>query len=83
MAQENPNTPDITEEAQANAEEQGTPDAAAAPALNRAQRRAQAHGKSGAAGSSNTASRPGSQGGAANRAAGHAGQVRFPRTGHK
>lgn len=57
--------------------------AAAAPALNRAERRAQAKGKpspsggaqSGVSGSAPRA--PGARGG------GHVGQVRFPRTGHK
>lgn len=72
--------PDITEEAQtqpAAAPATGTE----TPALNRADRRAQAKGKKtgGAAPTLNTSggrspSKPTS---------GHAGQVRFPRTGHK
>ena len=84
MAQENPNTPDTTEEVQANTEEQGTPDTEAAPALNRAQRRAQSRGKAGPGGPTSPATHQGgSHAGAAGRAGGHAGPVRFPRTGHK
>ena len=86
MAQENINTPDTTEEVQANAEEQGTPDTeAVAPAtLNRAQRRAQSRGKSSPGGPTSPATHQGgSHAGASGRASGHAGQVRFPRTGHK
>lgn len=84
MAQENPNTPDTTEEAQANTAEQGTPETEAAPALNRAQRRAQARGKAGSGGANSPAvHQGGSRPGVGNRADGHAGQVRFPRTGHK
>ena len=84
MTQENPNTPDTSEEVQASAEEQGTTETEASPVLNRAQRRAQARGKA----TPDAGSGPGShQGGsipsAGNRAGGHAGQVRFPRTGHK
>ena len=84
MTQENPNTPDTTEEVQANAQEQGTADTDAAPALNRAQRRAQSRGKGSPSGPSGPATHQGgSHTGAAGRAGGHAGQVRFPRTGHK
>ena len=81
MAQENPHTPDTTEEVQANAEEAGTPETAA-PALNRAQRRAQSRGKTGACGPNTPAAH---QGGShpGGRSGGHAGPVRFPRTGHK
>ena len=83
MAQENPNTPDTSEEVQAGAEEQGTPETESAPALNRAQRRAQARGKSAPGGANSPAVREGGNHPAGNRAGGHAGQVRFPRTGHK
>ena len=84
MAQENPNTPDTTEEVQANTQEAGSPDPEAAPALNRAQRRAQARGKTSLGGPTNPATHQGgSHPGAGGRSGGHAGQVRFPRTGHK
>ncbi len=57
---------------------------AEAPFLNRAERRAQAKGKTGPAGTGGpgggVGSAPRGQGG---RAGGHVGQVRFPRTGHK
>ena len=49
------------------------------PALNRAQRRAK--GKGG--GAVSRGAQPQHGGGAAARASGQAGQVRFPRTGHK
>ncbi len=59
-------------------------DTATPPVLNRAERRAQAKGKSSASGAGGQAGGPGSvpRGGGA-RAGGHVGQVRFPRTGHK
>ncbi|MBV9851946.1 MAG: hypothetical protein JO250_19955 [Armatimonadetes bacterium] len=87
MAQENSNTPDTTEEVQATAEEQGTPDTEAAPALNtpalnRAQRRAQARGKTGSGGA-NAPAAHGGGGRPAGRPGGPAVPVRFPRTGHK
>ncbi len=81
MTQENMS--DTTEDVQADAVEQGTPDTEAAPVLNRAQRRAQARGKSGTGGAANSATHPSGAGGVGNRTGGHAGQVRFPRTGHK
>ena len=73
------------EEAQIE-EAQTQPEAAPAngtetPALNRADRRAQAKGKSGAKPNVNPNSAGGR--GPAKPTSGHAGQVRFPRTGHK
>jgi hypothetical protein len=67
--------------------EEGTPETESvhsddAP-LNRAQRRAQARGKTNSGGSSNSANPAGGRAGAIGRPGGHAGQVRFPRTGHK
>lgn len=54
----------------------------AAPALNRAQRRAMAHGKKGAGGG-NSALPNNRQGGFQGNSAAKGGQSRFPRTGHK
>ena len=87
MAQENPHTPVTTEEVQAGAEEQGTSQTEAAPALNppplnRAQRRAQARGKAGAGGG-NAPAAHGGGGRPTGRTGGPAIPVRFPRTGHK
>ena len=72
--------PDLTEEVQAQ------PEAAPAngtetPALNRADRRAQAKGKK-TGGVGPTLNTSGGRG-PSTPTAGHAGQVRFPRTGHK
>ncbi len=73
--------PEITEEAQTESAAMpatGTE----TPALNRADRRAQAKGKKtgGIAGPNSNA--PGGRG-PSKPTSGHAGQVRFPRTGHK
>ena len=73
--------PSLTEEVQAQ------PDAndasgAEAPALNRADRRAQAKGKKSGTGP-NTNLNAGGARGSGKPTSGHAGQVRFPRTGHK
>ncbi len=58
--------------------------AAAGPPLNRAERRAQAKGKKGHGAAFNPATpQSGNAHGVGNRGAGQAGQVRFPRTGHK
>jgi hypothetical protein len=74
--------PSLTEEVQTqpeNANEAGTE----MPALNRAERRAQAKGKKGAGtGATNLPGTGATRGGAA-RPASHVGQVRFPRTGNK
>lgn len=72
--------PDITEEVQTQ------PEAAPAngtetPALNRADRRAQAKGKK--TGSAGPNLNTGGGRGPSKPTSGHAGQVRFPRTGHK
>ena len=73
--------PDMTEEVQTQ------PEAAPAsgtetPALNRADRRAQAKGKK-AGGTGPNLNAAGGARGAGKPTSGHAGQVRFPRTGHK
>ncbi len=73
--------PSLTEEVQAQ------PDTAPAngtetPALNRADRRAQAKGKKSGAGPSTNLNAAGGRG-SSKPTSGHAGQVRFPRTGHK
>jgi len=61
-----------------------TDSAPAAAALNRAERRAQAKGKSSPSGAGGQVTGPGSAARAPGaRAGGHVGQVRFPRTGHK
>ncbi len=75
--------PTLTEEVQTQPEtanEAGTE----MPALNRAERRAQAKGKK-AAGTGPSAGLPaaGNRHGPNAQTSGHAGQVRFPRTGHK
>ena len=73
--------PSITEEVQTQPE--GSPaNGTETPALNRADRRAQAKGKKsgGVAGPNSNA--PGGRG-PSKPTSGHAGQVRFPRTGHK
>lgn len=74
--------PSLTEEVQAQPEtanEAGTE----TPALNRAERRAQAKGKKpSGTGATNVPGTGGARGGGA-RPASHVGQVRFPRTGHK
>lgn len=74
--------PSLTEEVQAQPEiqnEAGTE----TPALNRAERRAQAKGKGGTgSGTNNLPGAGGTRSGNA-RPASHVGQVRFPRTGHK
>ena len=75
--------PTLTEEVQTQPEtanEAGTE----TPALNRAERRAQAKGKkTGGAGPSAGQSLGGNRHGPSAQTSGHAGQVRFPRTGHK
>ena len=74
--------PGLTEEVQTQPEtanEAGTE----TPALNRAERRAQAKGKkTTGAGAANLPGAGAARGGAA-RPASHVGQVRFPRTGNK
>ena len=65
---------------------QTQPEAASAegtetPALNRADRRAQAKGKK--TGGAGPSLNPGGARGPSKPTSGHAGQVRFPRTGHK
>ena len=72
--------PSLTEEVQAQPEAAQTGEIET-PALNRADRRAQAKGKSGIKPGANTNSVGGR--GPAKPTSGHAGQVRFPRTGHK
>ena len=72
--------PSLTEEVQTQPEVTSV-GGTETPALNRADRRAQAKGKSGAKPSANTTSAGGR--GPAKLTSGHAGQVRFPRTGHK
>jgi hypothetical protein len=76
------NNESAAHEISSEAEQSETADSDAAPALNRAQRRAQAQGKKGASAANGLNSRAnGSSGGP--RPGGHTGQVRFPRTGHK
>ena len=73
--------PSLSEEAESH-HEQSPAAGTETPALNRAERRAQAKGKKGSG--SNAALPPGGGiHGASGRTSGHAGQVRFPRTGHK
>lgn len=80
MAQDNSSASPSTEEPMTdNAASPSEGQTDAAPALNRAQRRAK--GKGGTAAS--RGAQPQHGGGAAARASGQAGQVRFPRTGHK
>lgn len=74
-------------EAGAAEEVQTQPEAAAAggtetPALNRADRRAQAKGKKTGGGTGPSLNAAGGRG-PSKPTSGHAGQVRFPRTGHK
>ena len=75
--------PELTEEVQAQPEtsnEAGTE----MPALNRAERRAQAKGKkTGGAGQNLGLPAAANRHGPNAQTSGHAGQVRFPRTGHK
>jgi hypothetical protein len=73
--------PSLTEEVQAQPEMPGT-NGTEIPALNRADRRAQAKGKKSATGP-NTNLPGGGARGPSKPTSGHAGQVRFPRTGHK
>ena len=73
--------PSLTEEVQTQ------PEAAAAqgtetPVLNRADRRAQAKGKKSGTGPNTNLNAAGGRG-PGKPTSGHAGQVRFPRTGHK
>ena len=73
--------PTLTEEVQSQPEtanEAGTE----TPALNRAERRAQAKGKKPGGANAGLPTGGASRGGSA-RPTGHVGQVRFPRTGHK
>ncbi len=72
--------PSLTEEVQAQPEAANT-DGTETPALNRADRRAQAKGKSGT--KPNTSLNGAGGRGSSKPTSGHAGQVRFPRTGHK
>lgn len=75
--------PSLTEEVQAQTEtaREGETET---PILNRAERRAQAKGKkAGDAGSNAGLSGANGRTGQGPRPAGHVGQVRFPRTGHK
>ncbi|MGI4790774.1 MAG: hypothetical protein ACRYFS_18240 [Janthinobacterium lividum] len=71
--------PSLTEEVQAQPESEGT-NGTETPALNRADRRAQAKGKKAGANPNLTG---GGAHGPSGRTSGHAGPVRFPRTGHK
>lgn len=73
--------PSVTEEVQAQPEAAGT-EGTETPALNRADRRAQAKGKKPGSGGTNLPSGGGARG-PSRPTSGHAGQVRFPRTGHK
>jgi len=73
--------PSITEEVQAQPEANGT-EGTETPALNRADRRAQAKGKKSGTGPSTNLGTGGGRG-PSRPTSGHAGQVRFPRTGHK
>ena len=73
--------PSLTEEVQTQPEvapASGTE----TPALNRADRRAQAKGKKSGAGPNTNLNTAGGRG-PSKPTSGHAGQVRFPRTGHK
>lgn len=73
-----------TLEAAAASPEEAAQDAAPAPVLNRAERRAQAKGKASPPGAGGQGTGPGSAPRAPGaRGGGHVGQVRFPRTGHK
>ncbi len=72
--------PSLTEEVQTLPEAAST-EGTETPALNRADRRAQAKGKKSGTGP-NTNLNPGGRG-PSKPTSGHAGQVRFPRTGHK
>ena len=74
--------PGLTEEVQAQPETSNEA-GAETPALNRAERRAQAKGKTTTG--AGTAGLPGAGGprGGGARPSSHVGQVRFPRTGHK
>jgi len=78
--------PSVTEEVQAQPEataDTGTEAMSAdAPALNRADRRAQAKGKKSGGGTGPSLNAGGGRG-PSKPTSGHAGQVRFPRTGHK
>jgi hypothetical protein len=73
--------PSLTEEVQAQPETPGA-DGTETPALNRADRRAQAKGKKSGTGP-NTNLGAGGARGPSKPTSGHVGQVRFPRTGHK
>ncbi len=76
--------PDPEDEPANTEDAAGMEGAAAAPVLNRAERRAQAKGKSSPSGTGGAAGGPGSVPRAPGaRAGGHVGPVRFPRTGHK
>ncbi len=91
MAHETPPQDDpLTDLPDPEDEPASTDDAAAgdasapAPVLNRAERRAQAKGKSSSSGAGGQGGGPGSAPRAPGaRGGGHVGQVRFPRTGHK
>ena len=72
--------PSLTEEVQAQPET-APANGTETPALNRADRRAQAKGKKSGPGP-NTSLNAGGRG-PSKPTSGHAGQVRFPRTGHK
>ena len=71
---------ELTEEVQAQPE--SGIETADAPGLNRADRRAQAKGKKTGGATSNLTGNGGARG-SGKPTSGHAGQVRFPRTGHK
>ena len=73
--------PSLTEEVQAQPNTNGA-DGTETPALNRADRRAQAKGKKTGTGTSSNLPSGGARG-PSKPTSGHAGQVRFPRTGHK
>jgi hypothetical protein len=73
--------PSLTEEVQAQPEADDV-SGTETPALNRADRRAQAKGKKTGAGANSSLNTGGARG-SGKPTSGHAGQVRFPRTGHK
>ncbi len=73
--------PDLSEEV-ATQSDAAPASGAETPALNRADRRAQAKGKKTVGGSGPALNTAGSRG-PSKPTSGHAGQVRFPRTGHK
>lgn len=73
--------PSITEEVQTQPEAE-TQNGTEVPVLNRADRRAQAKGRKSGGIAGPNSSAPGGRG-PSKPTSGHAGQVRFPRTGHK